>query len=1383
MAVSESGASKVHVYVYSNSTWTLSYSVSASYVPDFVDIVGTRLAVGCPASSKVITYISGTAEGTISSTATNFGSCVSIGSDELAIGTNGNGVLIYGINASAGTSSGLSTTWTVASTSYISGKWGGATAGSFTVPSDSSTTNTFTLSYSGILYVRIDRAYGGIYVKDNVSGASVCTISFSQTTGKKSYSGSATASNLVPGRSYTIAVSIYGCNVVGPFYVSAYMPGTSVPAWTLTSTVKPSGCSSQYGYSSDGRNVLKLSGNTLIVGDPGASAVYVMSRSGSTWSSLCTVKHHASASGFGSFLDYYDNLLVAGCSGSGSVDVWRTSSATSSSYSLANVMEFSGEMRSACVTFQKIVACSAAGACYDSVAIPIFITPGAVTDVLIHGGSTGRIGETVSTKGRGSNSYSWTASGGATDISLDTTSSSKSDLKVGTYSITVIDSVGTTASHEYVVGQPDPLSVTWGAVSNSLSGSANGKITAPSVSGGTGSYSYVYASMSQDSSSVSNPAVKEDKTNLGAGYYSVTVTDSNGAKASSNFLVGEYYEYEIQNLGSSPSEISLWGVILATVDSEGGKIYRYDTGTWSLEFSTSGSFISVAATDVRAFFSEVDSVKVYDYASSSWTLSQTVTGSIGKEISAYGDYMVSCGVGVDFVRFYEIVNGTWSEVAYVASPCDSLDLNGSIAVSGSASEDRVYVFERDSQSETWNQDSILPGGSASRFGASVTVYGSRIAVGAPDQGAGGMVYIYKKTSTWDLITAILPTDVETGASFGSSVKFSNSKLIVGAESWGSGSGCAYLFEIGDSATECYQIAQIRSNNEFMGSSVSVSDNVACVLGNLGVATNAVPTSLTVIPGIAYISGTITAASVSGGSGTYNYYWSTTNGILINTTGASQTKLTGGTYLLEIVDTNGVKAYVSYVIGTVDPIIIVGSASKVDVYGESTGVISTVGVTGGTGNYISTTWHSTDGASTLSSDLNQHSGILAGTYVLTVVDSDGHVGSKTFIVEQNPELAVTPGAITHVVTYGSNTGIIGQTAVSGGYGNYYYNWKSSATQITDSTASAKNGLYAGIYILFINDDVGAQAQCVYEILQNEALTLVPGSVECSSSDYTSDGVIRATGLLGGSGTYSIAWTSSGSGANDVSSITTADAITGLAPGTYSVRVTDSVTEDVVSYSYEIKSLGSITFTSSYFAISASWASVPGASHYVIYYKRAGDSSYSRVKEKTANAYTTIKNVIPGETYSFNIYAYVTSLALSYTGQCTVPTTTVVVSSFSQNSVYDLTNVPPLTVVNVARSSLSHGDKIKVDATFNSSTIVTTATVCSVGNSYTVSKNISICVPFDSANASKQDAFIVDSKGVSTTVEYNNGTITFGGVVYNPGDTFYFDGQKVEVVSLL
>ncbi|MBK6484999.1 MAG: T9SS type A sorting domain-containing protein [Chitinophagaceae bacterium] len=142
---------------------------------------------------------------------------------------------------------------------------------------------------------------------------------------------------------------------------------------------------------------------------------------------------------------------------------------------------------------------------------------GTDTDVSCYGENNGAIDVTVS-DAQGTVTYQW--SDGAT-------SEDRTDLVPGVYTVTAEDDECSKTS-TFTISEPVALGLSGSALDVTVVGGSDGSIDI-TVSGGTGSYSYSWNDGSTD----------EDRNNLAAGTYTVTVTDENGCTIQESFIVND----------------------------------------------------------------------------------------------------------------------------------------------------------------------------------------------------------------------------------------------------------------------------------------------------------------------------------------------------------------------------------------------------------------------------------------------------------------------------------------------------------------------------------------------------------------------------------------------------------------------------------------------------------------------------------------------------------------------------------------------------------------------------------------------------------------------------------------------------------------------------
>ena len=162
----------------------------------------------------------------------------------------------------------------------------------------------------------------------------------------------------------------------------------------------------------------------------------------------------------------------------------------------------------------------------------------------------------------------------------------------------------------------------------------------------------------------------------------------------------------------------------------------------------------------------------------------------------------------------------------------------------------------------------------------------------------------------------------------------------------------------------------------------------------------------------------------------------------------------------------------------------------------------------------------------------------GTYTLKVTNNQtGCMAFDSVEVSQAPAVTIAMGQTTHVACFGTATGSATSIAY-GGSGSYTYGWSNGST-----TATA-GGLSAGWYTVTISDSEGCTN--VGQVLINQPTAL---QVNTSATPQTAFGVNNGTATVtfsGGTSPYSVKWSTGQS----------TSVISNLAPGTYTVTVTDS-----------------------------------------------------------------------------------------------------------------------------------------------------------------------------------------------------------------------------------
>ncbi|MEQ1744411.1 MAG: T9SS type A sorting domain-containing protein [Saprospiraceae bacterium] len=265
-----------------------------------------------------------------------------------------------------------------------------------------------------------------------------------------------------------------------------------------------------------------------------------------------------------------------------------------------------------------------------------------------------------------------------------------------------------------------------------------------------------------------------------------------------------------------------------------------------------------------------------------------------------------------------------------------------------------------------------------------------------------------------------------------------------------------------------------------------------------------------------------ALHVSGGVLPYTYAWS--NG----PTTQNLSGLAAGTYTATVTDGNGCQGIAADEVTEPSALELALTAADADCNGASTGGILSV-TSGGTPSY-DFAWST--------GDTGEHLvGVPAGTYTLTLTDSNGCTRSTSAAVGQ-PLAIVASATTTEAGCAGATNGSI-TVMVGGGNPGYMFSWSNGpSTQNQTNVAS-------GTYTLTITDGSGCSSTVSATVNQTTTLQALASAtpVDCFG-EPTGSAAVQASGGAPG---YTFLWSN---GATEA-------AINDLFPTTYTVTVTDNV----------------------------------------------------------------------------------------------------------------------------------------------------------------------------------------------------------------------------------
>ncbi|MFL2574427.1 MAG: T9SS type A sorting domain-containing protein [Flavobacteriales bacterium] len=271
-----------------------------------------------------------------------------------------------------------------------------------------------------------------------------------------------------------------------------------------------------------------------------------------------------------------------------------------------------------------------------------------------------------------------------------------------------------------------------------------------------------------------------------------------------------------------------------------------------------------------------------------------------------------------------------------------------------------------------------------------------------------------------------------------------------------------------------------------------------------------------------------AALVDGGISPYNYIWNNDSLLISDTV----TNLCSGTYILIAQDLNGCQASSLDSINQPNQIpIFLDSITNNTIYGGNTGNIFITLI-----NQSSSTSFNWTGPNGFTSNNEDISNLLAGTYVLNTIDSLA-CSLDTFIVEQPLSLSASLDYTINNICWGRNQGAIAITP-DGGDSIYTYLW--TGPNGFSSTDQDIDSLYSGTYTLYLSDSTNTISYD-FNVLENDEIIIFSNgaTAEC----YDGSAFATAYGF-GGTPPLSTYWSNGDTGVS-----------TTLVVGTHAVTVID------------------------------------------------------------------------------------------------------------------------------------------------------------------------------------------------------------------------------------
>ncbi len=259
------------------------------------------------------------------------------------------------------------------------------------------------------------------------------------------------------------------------------------------------------------------------------------------------------------------------------------------------------------------------------------------------------------------------------------------------------------------------------------------------------------------------------------------------------------------------------GYDLPTLSYYGGSVAI--DGNWAVVVATQENDPSGAPIEIGAAY-------MYNYDGTRWVFKQRIqsAGAGAKDtisaVALKGSSLVlgsAYNSGMGSITLYQLSGSTWQQIGPAVGPSDaqagqtfgaSLALDGSTLAVGSPlysgnsgalnMSGAVSIYDVSSSGLSFKQlltagDSVANRG----FGTSVALSGNNLIVGAPQakgkESSGiGDVFIFQKTTSWNLLKTMSNTGLDKGSRFGASVDISGLSVLIGIP----GKSSATTFNIG-----------------------------------------------------------------------------------------------------------------------------------------------------------------------------------------------------------------------------------------------------------------------------------------------------------------------------------------------------------------------------------------------------------------------------------------------------------------------------------------------------------------------------------------------------------------------------------------------------------
>ena len=738
---------------------------------------------------------------------------------------------------------------------------------------------------------------------------------------------------------------------------------------------------------------------------------------------------------------------------------------------------------------------------------PLVVSATATTSQLAcSGGPTGSVITSVS-GGTAPYSYWWGAG---------VTSANRNNVMAGSYTVTVTDAHGCTATTTGTVAPYTPMTL-WSSQTNIVCYTSSDGTLNMNVNNGLAPYSYLW----------SNGDTVADISSLAGGPYMITVTDAHNCTVSATRTINSP-PFPI-TVNSTAVNVSCYGLSdgsLSLNPINGAPPYNFKWGNGATTSGISNLAIgSYVVTITDSFGCRVPDVftitqptlitpvavpgNVSCFGGNNGSINLSVTGGYSPFSYAWNDAVdsqtrASLHAGGYTVTITDNHGCTALSGATVSQPTQlALSMAAANPLCNGASNGWVTVTASGGTpgySYNWGGGVLTPGQTNLPPGPyTVTV--------TDNNGCTGLSFA--------MLTAPVAINISSATTSVACNGGNNGTINLTV----TGATAPYTFDWGGGIT-----SQNRSNLVSGNYTVTVTDHAGCTATYTSIIAQS--TTLTLATVIANATcfgmnnGSITVTP-SGGTAPYNYTW------VGGPNFVQKTNLAAGSYPLTVTDHVGCQVAITPVVNQPAMLSVSSNATSTTCNGSSDGAIH-ITVSGGTGSYTYN-W----GGGIISQN---RANLSSGSYTVTATDSLGCSVANTSTVNQPAPLTITSPQ-TNVLCNGGSTGSI-QLTITGGTSPYNFNW-GGGINTQNRTALAQ-----GTYNVTVTDANLCLATKSILITQPNTLAIstTPTNVACFGQP---SGAV-ATTVTGGTGPFTYSWSNGNATQN----------LVGLTPGNFAVTVNDA-----------------------------------------------------------------------------------------------------------------------------------------------------------------------------------------------------------------------------------